>query len=155
MSKRFQNLDAIKSEDYLTRFEVYKLGHSAMDEAHRNLIRDTELICRLVTKQDMLGVVEAMRELEVSLSEHFRNEEKLMDEEHYPFSEWHKTIHAAIEKDFKSALGSYIAASNKFAAEFAFASALEAYIFKHIDEQDRQFVEFLDKKPTTSKDTTI
>jgi hemerythrin-like metal-binding protein len=148
MSKRFRDLGALKSENYLERFEVYKLGHSIIDAEHKKLLHDMELVCKLVVRQDIPELIKAMNQLEATMSEHFRHEEKLMTDARYTFVEWHRTIHLAIEKDFKATMANYLASANRFSAEFAFASAMEAYIVRHIDEQDRQFVDFLESQPT-------
>lgn len=148
MTKRFRDLGELKSEDYLQRFEIYKLGHSIIDAEHKELLGAMELVCKLVVRQDVPALIEAMNQLETTMSAHFRHEEKLMAEAKYPFADWHKTIHSAIEKDYKKTMTTYLAEPRRFSAEFAFAAAMESYIVKHIDEQDRQFVDFLETQPT-------
>jgi hemerythrin len=74
--------------------EHYRLGITSIDNQHKHLFdivaRIAALDAATSTKQDLR---EILGELSTYMSEHFSDEEKYMEQIHFPLFEYHKTLH--------------------------------------------------------------
>lgn len=128
------------------RFFVYRLGHLLIDNEHLGILSrmDRAKIAAVADSTDHLKV--ALEEILSSTKSHFSHEEALMDSSGYPYRDWHKVGHQKILEKLDALSSKFFELSKRTYAERFFSESLEKIILTHIDEQDRQLVEWMSKQ---------
>ena len=136
-------LDSLNMEE--ARFVVYRLGHLLIDDEHQKILKQMEKAVIAEKISDTEALRETLDYIYSSTVTHFIHEEEIMDRAMYPYREWHKRVHAMILKELKKLHDNFIALDNRIYAERFFADSLEKLISRHIDESDKQMVDWLNK----------
>ena len=125
------------------RFLVYKLGHQLIDNEHYGMLSAAEAAKLAALEHSAESLQESLAKVIELTEAHFSHEESVMAERNYPYVEWHKKVHGFILKDLRALNTKFIVIGNKVYAERFFSEAMERLIVKHIDDTDRQLVEWL------------
>jgi hemerythrin-like metal-binding protein len=125
------------------RFLVYQLGHFLIDNEHYGMLSEMESAKLAALEHSEASLQESLSKIIELAETHFSHEESVMDERKYPYAEWHKKVHGFILKDLRALNTKFIVIGDKVYAERFFSEAMERLIVKHIDDTDRQLVEWL------------
>ena len=127
------------------RFRHYKLGYEAIDNEHLEILilMDDAMIAS--KDRDIPKLNECLNHIKACLTDHFNHEETLMDKIDYPYKAWHKEVHARVSNSLSETFNRYTQNKNSVAAHIALTRELEKIIAHHVDETDRQLVEYLNK----------
>ena len=125
------------------RFLVYRLGHCLIDNEHYGMLSEMETAKLAALEKSAVTLRESLDRIIELTESHFAHEEQVMDTEVYPYAEWHKTVHGFILKDLRILGSKFITIGEKIYAERFFSDAMERLIIKHIDDTDRQLVEWI------------
>ena len=120
------------------RFVHYILGIKEIDDEHLNIIQMFVEISTLRDSDCILYKLEMFLKL---IKEHFKNEEKLMEDHNFPYILHHKNEHKHIEFKIEKLIKNN-KAKNKVELKY-FINVLEDSLLRHIDQQDRQITEYL------------
>jgi hemerythrin-like metal-binding protein len=129
----------------LERFQHYKLGHEIIDAEHFEIMLVTEEAMLASKVRDMDALNESVIKIANLCQRHFIHEEALMDKINYPFKDWHKKVHTLISGQLIDMFNRYSQNGNAVQAHISLMRDLETIIAHHIDETDRQLVEYLNK----------
>lgn len=124
-------------------FKHYTLGIPKLDEEHKNLIDLMETIMKCVECHDKNVCDVTIQKLQECFEQHLNDEENLMEEIEYPYFEWHKSLHNGIRHRLNLIISNmrlHGYSLDKYATE-----SLRDIFIKHIDEQDMQIVQFINK----------
>ena len=117
------------------RFRHYILGIDSIDNQHRELFNNINIISELYDKKKL--TIKEFEILQTQLERHFREEEVLMKSVGYPFvlshTEWHNQLEAKIVEFIQR----FNLSDKKMIINF-----LEEMIINHIDNTDRNFSEW-------------
>jgi hemerythrin-like metal-binding protein len=127
------------------RFLVYKLGHYLIDNEHYGMLSEMESAKLAALEHSGSSLHESLARVIDLTAKHFSNEEAEMDRVQYPYAAWHKKVHGFILKDLGMLSSKFITIGNKVYAERFFSESMERLIVKHIDDSDRQLVEWISK----------
>ena len=132
----------------LERFKIYELGFPKMDQDHLNILRSIDHLRALMPKGDIALLDEAFSKFRKEADAHFSFEESIMRTYGFPYLDWHKEVHDGIRTKLTQV--SYEIKENKnknrFLLEMSLTDILETHFISHIDDLDRQLVNFLRSK---------
>lgn len=114
-------------------------GHPMIDEGHHRLTEIVNAIYVDWSAGETARLASASRRFLVTLRQHFRQEEAVMDDVGLPSTTDHRRTHAAVLEEFERLIGAMqLAASPPAAAMVDFFSAAEKLVWDHemVDDQD-------------------
>jgi len=127
----------------MTRFiwlDDYKIGHKFVDEQHQTLF---ELANKIIDPENQDSTHQHVMALFKYVHEHFRAEEAIMREIHYPAYEQHRLEHDKL-LDRLSAVGEAVGRGETDIE--AIASFMTGWLLVHIIGDDMQIGDFLKKQ---------
>ncbi len=125
--------------------EIYATGIVALDNEHRGLIEQIDLLYEAV--RDKRGdevIVDILTTLEKYTVDHFQHEEKLMSEYHFPGLEQHKVIHANLIAEIQKFKQKNSDGAEELAKELL--SFLRSWLMEHIMKVDKEYGAFLESR---------
>jgi hemerythrin-like metal-binding protein len=117
--------------------ESYTVGDARMDAQHKGLIA---LINQL---GDKAQVDDALRKLDRYVAEHFRAEERLLEESGYPDVEKHKEQHAVFEAWLENKRKEFDAGKGSESAHLDIQGYLKIWLVNHILFTDKAYSKHL------------
>ena len=122
-----------------------ELGHPIIDGQHRRLYSLVLELNTALENNSAPGLISRYLQdlLECALT-HFESEERIMDRARYPGLEQHKAIHADLLDKGQKIAQAY--AAGGVLLNETLATFFAEWTLKHIQEEDRQAVEFIFNK---------
>ena len=117
--------------------DSYSVGDSRMDAQHKGLIALINLL------DDKSRIDEALRKLEIYVTEHFRHEEELMERAGFPDLEKHKEQHHAFVAWFETQRRAYEAGKASDTAHLDIQGYLKIWLVNHILFSDKAYAKHL------------
>lgn len=119
--------------------EDYQSGFESIDREHRELLEKLSAIYQ--SEHNYIKMLQLVKELLVMTEQHFINEEKIMENEKFPYFENHKIAHDELLSNANALVGSIHAVSDISSKSVAYV--LQELIIEHMLKQDGEFVKFI------------
>jgi len=124
--------------------EEYKTNVSKMDEAHRMLFENADLIYRKLSTGEKIGIEEVLNILTGYAQQHFKDEEKLMKKWRFPDFEHHKAQHQKfLDEVLEMGRGQHHDMTNLARDCTTF---LKDWIISHILTEDKKYGPFFNER---------
>ncbi|MCM0756235.1 bacteriohemerythrin [Desulfovibrio aminophilus] len=119
------------------------LGHPEIDEQHRLLVETmNELHSRIQENRERQGLMDAVQGLAAYADYHFSDEERLMLQHGFPELEDHRLAHLEFRERVETCSAT-IHHADSHAEAVAVLAFLTRWLTRHIQRDDRAFIEFL------------
>lgn len=127
-------------------FNNYKIGIDFIDKEHKELfLICDEAVKNITYKEKSLELITEFNKL---ITEHFKNEEKYMEDIEYPYIKYHKEAHSVILSKLAHLINKdFTLEYNKSRQEYLI-KMFDDTLLKHTDHFDRQITDFLNSKVT-------
>ena len=125
-------------------FNNYKIGIDFIDKEHRDLfLICDEAVKNITYKEKSLELIIKFNKL---IIDHFKNEEKYMEDIEYPYIKYHKEAHSIILIKLDNLINKeFNLEYNKTRQEYLIKT-FDDTLLKHTDHFDRQIIDFLNSK---------
>ena len=138
----------MEEQHLLDRFKTYELGFPKLDNDHLDILKSIEVMRVLIPKGEINILDQSFTAFRKNADAHFAFEESVMRTYGYPFLNWHKEVHDGIRSKL-AAVGNELKENknkNRFLLEIKITDVLEKHFINHIDDLDRQMVQYLRDK---------
>lgn len=123
-------------------FVHYELGIPHIDEEHRKILELTNFIEEFFMNGEKEKAYEYLMELCAYLPGHMESEEELMEKSEFPFINYHRSMHKEINTNLAKLRQDFF---KQYSSYKTFTTALSLAILNHIDQYDRQYVDYFKK----------
>lgn len=122
--------------------DSYKTGHVIVDTQHQELFRMVnELHAAIMEERGKEIVMPTLEKLTGYAIQHFRAEENLMRQAHYPEMDAHRQKHEGLAKEVRNLMGKY--KSGRVVLTITLSNFLAKWLQNHIKQDDVALVKFL------------